>query len=257
MLLGEVRGPLPEDAELIRRRTAEDGRGEQGNQADHRAHLESHAVAARELQHVVVEPVLLVPQLVVVEADAIHRPRDVDEMVVELARELLVDGVLERQLQGDGEHVQAEHRHPARPVRLLECPARGERSAAVEDPDVVEPEEPALEHVVAEGVLPVHPPREVHEELVKDALQEEAIALAPDGFLDEIDLPGGLAVHGWVDVAEVPLVGGDLSSRVEIDLVGHEPELVLGEVEVDGGQDHAVEGQIPGREPRILPCVGH
>src|SRR5262249_32638252 len=130
-------------------------------------------------------------------------------------------------------------------------------SAAVEDADIVQSEEPAFEHVVAEGVFSVHPPGEIHEQLVKHALQEETIAFAAEGFLDHVDQPGGLAVDGRVDVAEVPLIGRNLAAGMEIQLVGHEPELVLREVEVDASQDYAMKRQVPGGEPRILPLVRH
>ena len=55
--------------------------------------------------------------------------------------------------------------------------AGGQRCAAVEDADVVEAEEAALEDVVAVGVLAVDPPGEVEQQLVEDALQEGAVAL--------------------------------------------------------------------------------
>jgi hypothetical protein len=90
-----------------------------------------------------------------------------------------------------------------------------------------------------------------------DALQEVPIPLAAEGLLGDVDQPRCFAVDRRIDVAEVPLVRGDLPARVEIDLVGHEPQLVLGEIEVDRGQDHAVKRQVPGGEPRIFPLVGH
>ena len=54
--------------------------------------------------------------------------------------------------------------------------AAGQRLAAVEDADVVEPEKAALEDVVALGVLAVHPPGEIEQQFVEDALEEAAIA---------------------------------------------------------------------------------
>src|SRR5438067_10638694 len=37
----------------------------------------------------------------------------------------------------------------------------------------------------------------------------------------------------------------------------HEPELLFGVVRVDEREDDAVKGEVPRREPRILPLVGH
>src|SRR5204863_9919593 len=51
---------------------------------------------------------------------------------------------------------------------------------AVEGPDVVEPEEAALEEVVPLRVLPVHPPGEVDEELLNDPLDEVVVPVAGD-----------------------------------------------------------------------------
>ena len=53
--------------------------------------------------------------------------------------------------------------------------AAGQRLAAVEDADVVEAQEAALENVPALRVLAIHPPGEVEQQLVEDALQEVAI----------------------------------------------------------------------------------
>ena len=36
-----------------------------------------------------------------------------------------------------------------------------------------------------------------------------------------------------------------------------EPELLFGELRIDEGQGHSLEGQIPGGEPGIFPFVRH
>ena len=81
-----------------------------------------------------------------------------------------------RQLGRDGQHVERVHRHPARAVGLLEVAARRQRRAAIEHADVVEAQEAALEDVHAFGILAVHPPGEVQQQLLEDALEERAIA---------------------------------------------------------------------------------
>ena len=77
-----------------------------------------------------------------------------------------------RQLERDAQHVQAVHRHPAGAVGLLDVAAGGQRRAAIEDADVVQAQESALENVVALCVLAVHPPGEIQQQLVKHALAE-------------------------------------------------------------------------------------
>ena len=108
------------------------------------------------------------------------------------------------------------------------------------------------------GVLAVHPPGEVQHQLVEDALQEVAVALpAPALLVDLVDPPGGPGMDGRVHVAELPLVGRHLAVRVHVPFARQQDELRLGELGIDQGERHAVEGQIPGRVPGVLPLVRH
>jgi hypothetical protein len=56
--------------------------------------------------------------------------------------------------------------------------ARGQRSAAVKDTDVVEAEEAAFKDVLAEAVLAVHPPGKVQHQLVERLPEEIEIRFA-------------------------------------------------------------------------------
>ena len=225
---------------------------EERNQADHRAHLERLHAAVRQAQRVVEEAVVLVP-----EPERVHRVGDVHEVLEELARHVLVARVVPAELHGDLQQVETVHRHPARPVGLLEKAAGRQLRAAVEDPDVVEAEKSALEDVVAGEVLAVHPPREVEQQLVEDLLQEDRVGASAVPLLDLVDSPRRPGVHRRVDVAELPLVGGDLPVRVHVPLAEQQLQLALGEVGVDERQGHAVKRQIPGGVPGVLPRVGH
>ena len=122
---------------------------------------------------VVEEAVLLVPQLA-------HRRGDRREVLEELERHVLVGAVVVGEPQRHLEHVEAELRHPGRAVGLLEHAAARQRRRAVEGADVVEPEEAALEDVVAERVLAVDPPGEVDQQLVEGAGEEVEVAAAVD-----------------------------------------------------------------------------
>ena len=178
--------------------------------------------------------------------------RDVGEVLEELGAHVLVGrGAVLAQDQGDLEHVEAEQRHPARRVGLLEPALDGERRRAVDRADVVQAEEAALEDVVAVGVLAVDPPGEVQEQLVEDALEEDEVGGAVDGEHPQ----GGPGVDGRVHVAEGPLVGGQLAVGVHVPLAAQQQELLLGELRIDVGDGHALEGQVPRREPRVLPRV--
>ena len=72
-----------------------------------------------------------------------------------------------------------------------------------------------------------------------------------------IEIERGPGMHRGIHVAEVPLVGGNLPVRMGVEIAQHQQQLFLGEIEIHQGQGDRVEGQVPGRIPRILPLVGH
>ena len=225
-------------------------------ESHHRPHLQPHRTPVGEPQEVVEEPVDIVPHLVVMLAEAIHRVRDPDEVLEEPVSVLLVHRVLLGEDERDLEHVLAVEGHPGRSVRLLERAPGRKRRASVEDADVVEAEEAAREDVPSGGVLPVHPPVEVEEQPLEGALEELDVAPpeVPLDLVEEVRRPG---VDRRVHVAEVPLVRGDLPVRMGIEALEHQEELLLGEVEVDERERDRVEREVPRRVPRVLPLVRH
>lgn len=74
-----------------------------------------------------------------------------------------------------------------------------ERSAPVKDPDVVEPEKAAMEHVLPLCVLGVHHQVKQRGE---DPCQELDVGGAADPLLDLVDAPGRPGVNRRVHVAE-------------------------------------------------------
>ena len=64
--------------------------GEERDQPHHRAHLQRRVLAVGHVQHVVEEPVVIVPETDAVAAVVAHRVRDVQEVLPELARHVLV-----------------------------------------------------------------------------------------------------------------------------------------------------------------------
>ena len=94
-------------------------------------------------------------------ADAIHR-----KCSHEFESHVRVGGVVHRQTRGDLHHVLTEQRHPGGAVGLFEVATGRQRRTAVEDADVVQAQEAALEDVPARAVLAVDPPGEVEQELV-------------------------------------------------------------------------------------------
>src|SRR5262249_8469001 len=148
---------------------------EQRNETDQRPDPHVLALAAWKMENMVEHAVRLVPDTHPRAARVVHGVSDLNEVLEELGRDALVRRILPRQLERDGEHVQAEHPHPARTVRLLDVASGWQGSRPIEHADVVEPQEASLEDVHALGVFPIHPPREVQEELVERALEEFSI----------------------------------------------------------------------------------
>ncbi len=101
-----------------------------------------------------------------------------EELVEDLDGDVFVVRIVVRQLERDQRHVEREHRHPAGGVGLLQAEARRQRMRAVEHRDIVEPQEAALEDIVALGVLAVDPPGVVEQQLVEDAQQEVTVGLS-------------------------------------------------------------------------------
>jgi hypothetical protein len=95
-------------------------------QAHHRSDLQPLCRAVRQPEHIVEEPVFVVPHAGA-SAGVRHRGRDPEEVLDELARHVEVGRPMLRQLDGDLGHVLAEERHPRRAIRLIEVPAGRQR----------------------------------------------------------------------------------------------------------------------------------
>ena len=116
-----------ETRQLLERRGSRVSTANSGISPTMRAHLERDRAAVGQVEHVVEEAVLFVPQPVAVVAHVVHGLGDVEEVLEELAGDVLVGGVVARQFQRDGQHVQAVHGHPAGAVGLLDDAAGGQR----------------------------------------------------------------------------------------------------------------------------------
>ena len=64
-------------------------------------------------------------------------------------------------------------------------------------------------------------------------------------------------MHRRIDVAEVPLISRDLAGRVLISPGEQEVQLLLGKIDVDGGERDRVKGKVPSGKPWVFPLVRH
>ena len=125
-------------------------------------------------------------------------------------------------------------------------------------PTLSRPRKPPWKMLRPGDVLAVHPPREVHQQLLEHALEERHVAHAAVALgLDAVQPQRRPRVHGRVHVVERPLVRGKLAARVHVPLARELHELVLREIRIDQPQRDHVEREVPRREPRVLPRVGH
>ena len=187
----------------------------------------------------------------------LHRSADVHVVLEELGGERLVDLVLFGQFQRNPHEGQAEHSHPAGGIGLFELGAARHLLASIDDRDVVETEKPPFEDVVPLAIDLVHPPGEVHQQLVKAALEEVTVGFSRADAVHVVDAPNGPSVHRRVQVGEFPFVRRNLPARVEELLEQQQRELLLGEPRIDQRERHRVKSEIPCGEPRVLPLVGH
>ena len=249
--------PLAKARQLLQQLGFQRLDGEQRNQAHHRADAQTDALVVRPVEHIVVELVLFIPQAGTVGDHAAHGVGNAQEVLEELGGDVFVHMIVLRELQGDAHQIERIHGHPAGAVGLVDVTAGGQPRAPVEHADVVQSEESSLEDVAAVGVLLVDPPGEVQHQLVEHAFEEFQIALAAVCLaVDLIDAPRRPAVHGGVDVAERPLVSGNLAVGPHVPFAGQQNELVLGELGIDERKRNTVKGEVPRGVPGVLPFVG-
>src|SRR6516225_4960598 len=128
---------------------------------------------------------------------------------------------------------------------------------AVEDADIIESEKPAFKKAPAKAILAIDPPAEIGGEPAEHPLQETEIGSAVQRLLHAVEKNSRPGLYWRVDVAEIPLIGRDLTGRVQIDLAQKQVELLLGEIAIDNRQRERVKREVPRGEPGILPLVRH
>src|SRR4029077_15771134 len=98
-------------------------------------------------KQIVKEPVLAVPHRIVSGANPVHRIRNPNEVLEEPEGHFLVHGVVLRKDQRDLQHVLAVKRHPGRTVSLVKVTTGGQFRTAIENADVIEPQESSSEYI--------------------------------------------------------------------------------------------------------------
>src|SRR4030095_8139279 len=111
-------------------------------------------------------------------------------------------------------------------------------------PMLSRPRKPPAKTLRPSGSLRFTHQLKLQHQAVERALEEPAVR-GPARLLALVEKQGRPGVNRWVDIAEVPLVGGNLSVRVRVQAAKHQQQLTLGKVEVDQRKRGGVERKIP------------
>src|SRR5258708_7105514 len=106
-------------------------------------------------------------------------------------------------------------------------------------------------------IFAAYRPGKVHHQLMDATLQKCAITLAFALMANLVNTPRRPGMYGRIDIAERPLVGGDLSVGMHVPLAQHQRELLLGEVRIHECERNAVKREVPSGLPRVFPLVRH
>src|SRR3982751_1300692 len=96
---------------------------------------------------------------------------------------------------------------------------------AIEQADIVEPKKTALENIVPFGILSINPPREIKDQLVKDAFKKLEVTNTRLVLLQLINAPCGPGMYRRVHITECPLVSRQLTVRVHVPLTQQKNQL--------------------------------
>src|SRR5512138_3312915 len=119
--------------------------------------------AVGEAQKVVIKAILFVPHAIL--AGMVHGGSNIGEVFHKFEDHVFIRVIVKCQFKSHLKHILAEEGHPGCSVRLLQMAAGGQRCASIEDPDVIQAEETALEKVLAKPVFAVYPPGEIQQKL--------------------------------------------------------------------------------------------
>jgi len=106
-------------------------------------------------------------------------------------------------------------------------------------------------------MLAVHPPGEIHQELLECILQKLVVRLTSRCDLLAVESNHCPRVDGGIHVSEVPLIRRHLAIGMEVGAAQDEIHLFLREVDVHEAERQGVKSQIPCGKPWVFPFVGH
>jgi hypothetical protein len=128
------------------------------------------------------------------------------------------------------------------PSACSRWPPVGKGALRSKTPMLSSPRKPPSKRLLPKRFLAVHPPTEIRRQLPEHSLKKIEIGLATQRLLHSVEKDRCPGLYRGIDVAEVPLIGRNLSCRVQVHLAKQQVELLLGEIDVDGRQGEGVKG---------------
>ncbi len=112
--------------------------------------------------------------------------------------------------------------------------------------NIIQPQKASFKEVLPRRSLRFTHPTEIQHQLGKRPLRSSISPSVFRGLFSPVQEEGCPDVHGRIDVAEVPIVGRDLSGRMPEELLPHQVELFFSEIHVNCGERNGVDRQVPG-----------
>src|SRR5215469_2058157 len=191
-------------------------------------------------EEVIIETVFLVPHLVVMIANPIHRIGNPDEVFVEPVSHLLINRVVLGEDNGDLEHDLAKQGNPCGAIGLFNSSSGRQLGAAIKHANVVQAEKSSGERIAPLRVFAVYPPCEIEHQALETLFQKLDVGPAPLtlNLVQEQRSPG---MDRRINVAKVPLVRRNLSIGMEVEIMQHKKLLLFGEIEINQRQGKGVK----------------
>src|SRR6266403_2130278 len=124
------------------------------------------------MQHVVVEFIFFVPETN--PTQIVHSGGNAEKVFEELGCDIFVNVIFTREFDRNSHQIQRKHSHPAGAIALFKMAAIGERFIAIEDSDIIEPEESALKDIITFGIFAIHPPGKGEQKFVEDRFRADS-----------------------------------------------------------------------------------
>src|SRR5690606_3456089 len=122
------------------------------------------------MKHIEEKAIFFTPKANVFICNVTHGARNMKEMLQKFDSHVLVYLVELTQIQGNPQHIQAEHRHPGSCISLFQFTRKMARIASVNHADVVQSQKAPFKDIVAFCIFPVYPPGEIEHQPVKASL---------------------------------------------------------------------------------------